>query len=183
MADAVALARLAEKDLTITGDMASQGAASLLISLSEAAELVVVGKSGRGEFGGMLVGSVAAAVISHAHCPVAVIRHPVGVLEVPATGPVVVGVDAGPNSDQAIATAFGDYAKKSFEEGNAFLEKLAGSKSWDKALEVQAEYAKNSFESFVAESQKIGGLYADIAKQAYKPFEGFVAKLTPASAN
>jgi hypothetical protein len=84
---------------------------------------------------------------------------------------------------QAIATAFGDYAKKSFEDGNAFLEKLAGSKSWDKALEVQAEYAKNSFESFVAESQKIGGLYADIAKQAYKPFEGFVAKLTPAAAN
>jgi hypothetical protein len=84
---------------------------------------------------------------------------------------------------QAIATAFGDYAKKSFEDGNAFLEKLAGSKSWDKALEVQADYAKHSFESFVAESQKISGLYADIAKQAYKPFEGFVAKLTPASAN
>jgi len=81
---------------------------------------------------------------------------------------------------QAIATAFGDYAKKSFEDGNAFVEQLAGSKSWDKALEVQADYAKSSFESFVAESQKIGGLYADIAKQAYKPFEGFVAKLNPA---
>ena len=74
---------------------------------------------------------------------------------------------------QAIATAFGDYAKKSFEDGSAFVEKLSGSKSWDKALEAQTEYAKSSYELFVAESQKIGGLYADIAKQAYKPLEGF----------
>jgi hypothetical protein len=80
---------------------------------------------------------------------------------------------------QAIATAFGDYAKKSFEDGSAFVEKLSGSKSWDKALEAQTEYAKSSYELFVAESQKIGGLYADIAKQAYKPLEGFAAKLNP----
>ncbi len=81
---------------------------------------------------------------------------------------------------QAIATAFSDYAKKSFEEGSAFIEKLVSAKSWDKALELQTEYARNSYELFVAESQKIGGLYADLAKQSYKPFEGFAAKLTPA---
>jgi len=77
---------------------------------------------------------------------------------------------------QAIATALGDYSKKSFEEGNAFFEKLIGSKSFDKALELQNEYAKSSFESFVAESQKIGGLYADLAKQTFKPFEGLANK-------
>jgi hypothetical protein len=32
----------------------------------------------------------------------------------------------------------------------------------------------------VAESHKISELYVDLAKQAYKPFEGFVAKMTPA---
>ncbi|MBS0531304.1 MAG: phasin family protein, partial [Proteobacteria bacterium] len=37
---------------------------------------------------------------------------------------------------QAIATAFADYTKKSFEDGNAYAEKLAGVKSLDKALEV-----------------------------------------------
>jgi phasin family protein len=81
---------------------------------------------------------------------------------------------------QSIAAAFGDYTKKSFEDGNAFVEKLAGVKSFDKALELQTEYAKSAYETFVAESQKIGELYADLAKQAYKPFEGFAAKFAPA---
>ncbi|MES2750534.1 MAG: phasin family protein [Pseudomonadota bacterium] len=82
---------------------------------------------------------------------------------------------------QAIATAYGDYTKKSFEDTKSFVEKLSSVKSLDKAIEVQTEYAKTAYETFVAESQKIGGLYSDLAKQAYKPFEGFVAKLTPTS--
>ncbi|MFD8496087.1 universal stress protein [Amycolatopsis sp. NPDC059657] len=102
----VALAREVGEDLTITTDIPSIAASSALVELSREAKLVVVGKSGRGEFTGMLVGSTAAAVISHAHCPVVVIRHRPGVLEVPSDGPVLVGVDTGPNSDHAIALAF-----------------------------------------------------------------------------
>jgi phasin family protein len=83
---------------------------------------------------------------------------------------------------QAIATAYGDYTKKSFEDGKAFVEKLAGVKSLDKAIEVQTEYAKSAYETFVAESQKIAELHADLAKQAYKPLEGLVAKFSPAAA-
>jgi hypothetical protein len=81
---------------------------------------------------------------------------------------------------QAIATSVGDYAKKSFEDGNALVEKLAGVKSLDKAIEVQTEYARSAHETFVAESQKVAELYADLAKQAFKPFEGFIARMTPA---
>mgnify|MGYP000235018522 CR=1 FL=1 len=77
---------------------------------------------------------------------------------------------------QAIAAAYGDYTKKSFEEGSAFIEKLAGVRSLDKALEVQTDYAKTAYGTFVAETTKIGELYKDLAKEAYKPFEGFVAK-------
>jgi hypothetical protein len=84
---------------------------------------------------------------------------------------------------QAIATAFGDYTKKSFEDGQAFVEKLSGVKSLDKAIEVQTEFAKSAYETFVAESQKIGGLYTDLAKQTFKPLEGLVAKMTPPAAN
>lgn len=80
---------------------------------------------------------------------------------------------------QAIATAYGDYSKKSFEDGKEFIEKLSGVKSMDKVLELQTEYAKSSYESFVAETQKIGQLYADMAKQSFKPFEGMIAKMTP----
>ena len=41
---------------------------------------------------------------------------------------------------QAIATAYGDYAKKSFEDTKSFVEKLSGVKSLDKAMEAQTEY-------------------------------------------
>ena len=82
---------------------------------------------------------------------------------------------------QAIATAYGDYTKKSFEDTKSFVEKLSGVKSVEKAIEVQTEFAKSAYETFVAESQKIGALYSDLAKQAYKPLEGMAAKFAPAA--
>ena len=81
---------------------------------------------------------------------------------------------------QAIATEFADYSKKSFEEGSAALEKLFGAKTLEKAIEVQAEYVKTAYEGFVAEATKIGELYTDLAKESYKPLEGFLAKVAPA---
>ena len=81
---------------------------------------------------------------------------------------------------QAIANAYGEYAKKQFEETKSFAEKLSGVKSLDKAIEAQSEFAKTAYETFVADSQKIAGLYGDLAKQAFKPVEGIVAKFKPA---
>ena len=79
-------------------------------------------------------------------------------------------------SGQAIAVEVADYSKKSFEDGTAAIEKLFGVKSFDKAIEVQTEFAKTAYEGFVAEASKIGELYADLAKESYKPFETLMAK-------
>jgi phasin family protein len=87
------------------------------------------------------------------------------------------------NGIQAIAGAYGDYTKKSFEDTKSFVEKLSGVKSLDKAIEAQTEYAKSAYESFVSESQKIAGMYTDLAKQTFKPIEGMVAKFTPAASH
>jgi hypothetical protein len=84
-----------------------------------------------------------------------------------------------PGGFQAIATAYGDYTKKSFEDTRSFVEKLSGVKSFEKAVEIQTEFARTAYETFVTESQKIGALYGDLAKQSYKPFGGFVARMTP----
>ena len=77
---------------------------------------------------------------------------------------------------QAIAAETADYSKKSFEEGSAALEKLLGAKSFEKAIEIQTAYAKSAYEGFVAQATRMGELYADLAKESYKPFENFVGK-------
>ncbi len=77
---------------------------------------------------------------------------------------------------QAIAVEVADYSKKAFEDGTAALEKLFGVKSLEKAIEVQTEYAKTAYEGFVAKASKIGELYADLAKETYKPFETLMTK-------
>jgi hypothetical protein len=79
-------------------------------------------------------------------------------------------------SGQAIAVELADYSKKAFQDGSAALEKLFGVKSLDKAIEVQTEYAKTAYEGFVAEATKLSGLYSDLAKETYKPFEGMFAR-------
>jgi hypothetical protein len=77
---------------------------------------------------------------------------------------------------QAIASELADYSKKSIEGSAAALEKLMSAKSLDKAMEVQNEYLRSSYEDFVAQSAKLGELYAALAKEAYKPFEGILGQ-------
>ncbi len=79
-------------------------------------------------------------------------------------------------SAQSVATEVQDFTKKSFEAGSAFVEKLFGVKSLDKAIELQNEFAKSSYEGFVAHTTKLGEIYADAAKEAAKPFEAAFAK-------
>jgi hypothetical protein len=75
---------------------------------------------------------------------------------------------------QAIAVEVADYSKKAFEQGSAAAEKLMGAKSLDKAVEVQSDYVKSAYEGFVAQATKLGELYADLAQETYKPFEGYL---------
>lgn len=77
---------------------------------------------------------------------------------------------------QAIAAEVADYSKKVFEQGTAATEKLIGAKSLEKAIEVQTEYAKSSYEGFVAEATKLGELYSDLARDIYKPYESQFGK-------
>jgi len=52
-------------------------------------------------------------------------------------------------------------------------------RSLDKAFEVQTEFAKQAFETFLAESRKIHELHSELATQRVVHLEGFVARITP----
>jgi len=77
---------------------------------------------------------------------------------------------------QAIAAEVVDYSKKSLEDSAAAWERLMGAKTLETAMEVQNEYLKSSYEDFVAEATKLGELYVDLAREAYKPFESAFTK-------
>ena len=81
---------------------------------------------------------------------------------------------------QAIATEAADYSKKAFEDSVAHVEKISTVKSVEAAFELQTNYVKSAYEGYIAEATKIGEMYADLAKDAYKPYEAPVAKATSA---
>jgi len=86
-------------------------------------------------------------------------------------------IGAWSKSAQAIAAEVVDYSKKSIAGSTAAWEKLMGAKTVEGAMEVQSAYLKSSYEDFVAEATKLGELYVDFAKEAYKPFEGAFGKM------
>ena len=79
---------------------------------------------------------------------------------------------------QSIAQEVAEYSKKSVDEGTKTAEKLFGAKSFDAAIEIQNAYMKSAYEGFVSQATKLGSLYADLARETYKPFESQIAKAT-----
>jgi hypothetical protein len=80
---------------------------------------------------------------------------------------------------QAIATEIADYTKRSFESGTKTMENLLSAKSLDKVIEVQTESARAAYDNYVSEVTKLGELYSDLAREAFKPYQTFVARVTP----
>jgi Phasin protein len=67
-----------------------------------------------------------------------------------------------------IAADATDYSKRSVENGPAFVEKLLGAKSFERAIHFQSEYARTSHADFVAYLTKFGELYSELAKIVLK---------------
>jgi hypothetical protein len=78
---------------------------------------------------------------------------------------------------KAIATAHADYVKLSFEANKAYLEKLATIKAPDQAMQITTDHMKSAYETFVAESTRIGDMYKDFFKSAYEPMTVGTPKL------
>jgi phasin family protein len=72
---------------------------------------------------------------------------------------------------QAIASQMTDYTKRSFEESTATFEKLLSAKSLEQAIEIQSGFAKRAYDGYIHQMSKLGSMYAELAKEAYKPVE------------
>jgi hypothetical protein len=72
---------------------------------------------------------------------------------------------------QAIAAEMTDYSKRAFEDSTATFEKLVSAKSVEQAFEIQSSFAKRAYDEYMHQMTKIGSMYTNLAKDAYKPVE------------
>jgi len=89
--------------LVVQTSVLAGGGGPVLVEASHDASLVVVGSRGVGGLSGLLAGSVAPYVASHARCPVIVVSE--GKTTVAAGGHVSVGLDGTPRSFKALRFA------------------------------------------------------------------------------
>ena len=77
---------------------------------------------------------------------------------------------------QAIAAEVTDYSKAAFEDATRAFQQLVTAKSAEQAFEIQSQYAKKAYDAHLVEMSKLGEMWADLARDAYKPVERVVAK-------
>ncbi|MBB4064936.1 phasin family protein [Gellertiella hungarica] len=77
---------------------------------------------------------------------------------------------------QTLATEAADLSKKAYMDGVAHVEALSSVKTPEAALDLNMSYMRTSYEAAVASMTRLGELYVDLARTAYKPFEAPVAK-------
>lgn len=70
------------------------------------------------------------------------------------------------------------FSKKSYEDSMAAAKEFTSVKSMSELFEKQTEFAKVSFEGFVAEATKLNEMYSSAAKDAFEPIN---ARLTAAA--
>ncbi|CAB0827574.1 universal stress protein [Corynebacterium diphtheriae] len=119
-------------DIKIGYVIAEGSPIDMLLDMSSDVTMIVMGSRGLGGLSGMVMGSVSAAVVSHADCPVVVVRSDNHVTETNKYGPVVVGVDGSDVSQRATEFAF--------EEAQARGAKLVAIHTW-MDMQVQASLA------------------------------------------
>ena len=78
---------------------------------------------------------------------------------------------------QSIAQESADFSRRSFEKNTQTIEKFMAARSVESALEVQQNYLKDAYESFLSQFAKYNELYTATMRDAYRPLEAQAAKV------
>ena len=113
--EARAIAHEMAPDIKIGHTIAEGSPIDMLLEMSKSVTMIVMGSRGLGGLSGMVMGSVSGAVVSHAQCPVVVVREDSSVNEDNKYGPVVVGVDGSEVSQRATEVAFAEASARGAE--------------------------------------------------------------------
>ncbi|MGF7161337.1 hypothetical protein FHS85_002972 [Rhodoligotrophos appendicifer] len=73
---------------------------------------------------------------------------------------------------QTIAAECADFSVKAFEHGAQAIDKVMSAKTPEKMFEAQQNFAREAFESYVGQVNKLGEMYMSAARDCYSAFEG-----------
>ncbi|MCZ9309559.1 universal stress protein [Corynebacterium uberis] len=160
--EAKTVAREIAPELKIGHTIAEGSPIDMLLEMSKESTMIVMGSRGLGGLSGMVMGSVSAAVVSHASCPVVVVREDNLVDETTKYGPIVVGVDGSEVSEKATEIAFAEADVRDAElvavhtwmdmQVQASLAGLsAAQQQWEEVEQQQAELLAERLEPLIAQ--------------------------------
>lgn len=75
---------------------------------------------------------------------------------------------------ETLQSEFYTFSKQSVEESIAATKALMGSKSIHEAFELQSDFAKSAFDSYVGQITKLNEIFMSTAKDAFEPLQGRV---------
>ena len=78
---------------------------------------------------------------------------------------------------QQLLTETTELSKKSIETGTDAFQSLMASRSMDRAIQVQMEFARTAYDSMMAGSHKFNGILSATAQEMFKPIEGAFHKI------
>ncbi|XBQ15956.1 MAG: TIGR01841 family phasin [Oceanicaulis sp.] len=88
---------------------------------------------------------------------------------------VIASATATSKSIEEMNSATMAYAKKSMEDGVAAAKTMAGAKSVQELIEIQADYAKSSLDAYLSEVNKHTDLMSALVKDGFKPLNDRMA--------
>ena len=77
---------------------------------------------------------------------------------------------------QALAAEVTGYSKNAFEDGIRAWEQLLAAKTVDQAIEIQSQYAKKAYDTYMTEMSKLSQMCVGLARNASKPVEQAVTR-------
>jgi len=104
-----------DRKVAVKSEIVFSTPARALVKMSDEAEMIVVGSSGKGLLARGVLGSVSSSVVRSANCPVAVIRDEDSLTTDPQHAPVLVGIDGSPASELATEIAFDQASHRGVE--------------------------------------------------------------------
>jgi len=77
---------------------------------------------------------------------------------------------------QTITSEVTEYSKRAFEDATRAFEQLIGARSVEQAFEIQSQYAKKAYDAHMAALTKLGEMYVNVTRSAFKPVEQAVSR-------